>query len=261
VPEAALARALDDLPAGPGVYFFLDQAGRPLYVGRAASLRRRVRSYWGARADRWYIRRMLPRVARIETVAAASEHEAAFLERALIARDDPPCNRSAGTESVSAIRVTADPPALGAVHELTPGGGRLYGPYLGWERTHAAARALARAYPVHLCAPPESLATLQRDLARTRGVGPADRDRLLREAGSAIERRSFDPLVERLERERDDAAARERYELAAERQAEIEGLGWIAQPQRVAMLTPEGWRTDLASCPAFPARRRPRRES
>ncbi len=35
------------LPLAPGVYRFRDQAGRVLYIGRAVSLRGRVRSYWG----------------------------------------------------------------------------------------------------------------------------------------------------------------------------------------------------------------------
>lgn len=82
------------LPLAPGVYRFRDQAGRVLYVGRAASLRRRVQSYWGDLGDRGHLAPMVARIARVEAVVCDSAHEAAWLERNLLERRLPPWNRS-----------------------------------------------------------------------------------------------------------------------------------------------------------------------
>lgn len=68
------------LPTRPGVYRFRDEGGSVLYLGRAADLRRRVRSYWSERGDRPWLARMVPRITRVEVAVCDSTHEAAWLE-------------------------------------------------------------------------------------------------------------------------------------------------------------------------------------
>jgi excinuclease ABC subunit C len=63
------------------VYRFRDAAGKVLYLGRAASLRCRVVSYWGDLGDRAHLAVMVGRIARVEAVVCDSAHEAAWLER------------------------------------------------------------------------------------------------------------------------------------------------------------------------------------
>src|SRR5438067_7320147 len=109
---------LADLPAAPGVYLLLDGRRRLLYVGRASALRSRVRSYWSAGLDRPGFRGMVRRVRRIVAAPAASEHEAALLERVLLERLDPPFNRTQGIEVLVALRVSTAPPQIAAVVEL-----------------------------------------------------------------------------------------------------------------------------------------------
>src|SRR5580658_9795269 len=82
------------LPAGPGVYRFSDAAGRVLYLGRAASLRRRAVSYWGDLGDRGHLAPMVARIARVEAVVCDSAHEAAWLERNRLRACLPPWNRA-----------------------------------------------------------------------------------------------------------------------------------------------------------------------
>ena len=69
------------LPSGPGVYRFRDESGSVLYIGRAADLRRRVRSYWAEQGDRPLLARLVRRVTRVEVAVCDSTHEAAWLER------------------------------------------------------------------------------------------------------------------------------------------------------------------------------------
>ena len=240
------------VPAAPGAYLMLDRSGRVLYVGRAGDLRQRVRTYWAPSLDRPGLRAMVRRVRRVVTVPARSEHEAAFLERALLERHDPPYNRTLGFESVVAIRVAAS--SVTAVHEFTPAEGvRLFGPYLGWSAAAGAASAIARAYPLHLCRPARAMTSVERDLARRRGLGASDAPELLRRVVAVLERdpAAVDEVVTRTEEARDRASELGLYERAAELQAEIAGIRWIAQSQTVASLIGDGWRIDEALLPAL----------
>ena len=248
---AIATRAVDlsSVPSAPGAYAFLDRADRLLYIGRAGDLRDRVRSYWHASLDRPGLRGMVRRIRRVVTVTAASEHEGALIERALIERYDPPFNRIYGNESVVAIRLSDT--GLQTVHEFAPAAdARLFGPYLGWTPVSSAARARARAYPVHLTR--TDLGSVQRDIARRRGVAGMTglRERLI----AALERDGgvIDEVVRQTEIARDRASELGMYEQAAAHQSEIAGLRWIAQPQSAASFTAAGgWRVMESRLPVF----------
>lgn len=89
------ASALADLPAKPGVYRMLGAAGDILYIGKAASLRPRVKSYFrkGSRHAE-HIMEMLSQARRIDITVAGSALEAAIREADEIKQHDPPCNRA-----------------------------------------------------------------------------------------------------------------------------------------------------------------------
>lgn len=85
-----------ELPRGPGIYRLLDASGRVLYVGKAADLRSRVRSYFGPEGSRrrgGRIREMVAQVKGVEIVRTPSRLEAALLEFEEIQVHDPPYNR------------------------------------------------------------------------------------------------------------------------------------------------------------------------
>jgi len=79
------------IPDAPGVYVFRDEQDRVLFVGRARSLRQRVRGHFYPAGDRAHsdLGRL---VAHIRAIPAASALDAALLERRLLARHDPPFN-------------------------------------------------------------------------------------------------------------------------------------------------------------------------
>src|SRR5687768_4827740 len=81
-----LTAKLDSLPVTPGCYLFIDKAGTVVYVGKAKSLRSRVRSYFQeSGSDTRYFIPLLKRIVRdLETVVTGSEKEAAVLENQLI---------------------------------------------------------------------------------------------------------------------------------------------------------------------------------
>jgi excinuclease UvrABC nuclease subunit len=221
------------LPSGPGVYRFADDRGRTLYVGRAVDLRRRAGSYWGDLGDRWHLRRMVARIARIDALVCDSGHEAAWLERNVLQRSLPPWNRTVGGQEVPlSIVVDLDPPGLHTVHDV--GASPLvFGPYLGGTQVRLAVSGLLRAFPLHYAASGLSGSAL--DLARVRGYSAADAGDLLNAAIAVLRR---DPAAvaafhARLTTRRDAAAGAQAYELAARIQSEIEAVGWISEEQKV----------------------------
>lgn len=225
------------LPAGPGVYRFADSRGRVLYIGRATSLRSRVASYWLDLRDRGHLAPMVTRVTGIRAVACASVHEAAWLERNLLAAGLPPWNRTpGGQESEVYLRLDERPaaPGLTVAHDRRPGHGlRYFGPYLGGLRARAAAAALSRILP--LAEAGTRLSGARLEIARARGRADGDPADLAGAIAAVLDRQPEAVALARAELEqlRDRAAAALAFELAGRIQEEIQALDWVTCPQRV----------------------------
>ena len=92
--DPAVQRALAELPAEPGCYLMKDRDGVVVYVGKASSLRSRVRSYFGApRADdRAFVALLDELLGGLEVIVTRSEKEAVLLENQLIKKHRPRFN-------------------------------------------------------------------------------------------------------------------------------------------------------------------------
>src|SRR6185369_8144230 len=92
--KSLLDAKIESLPKSPGCYLFKDKAGTVVYVGKAKSLRSRVRSYFQeSGSDSRYFIPILRRIVRdLETVVTATEKEAAVLENELIKLHKPRFN-------------------------------------------------------------------------------------------------------------------------------------------------------------------------
>jgi excinuclease ABC subunit C len=128
LPEKAEA-----LPAQPGVYVFKDEAGQPIYVGKAKSLRHRVRSYFqeshGGDEKR---DRMLEVAHDLETILVDNEHEAMALENNLIKQFKPRYNiLLRDDKSYPYIKLTVSErfPRLYVTRRVKNDGAVYYGPY------------------------------------------------------------------------------------------------------------------------------------
>jgi excinuclease ABC subunit C len=236
------------LPRLPGVYRFRDATGRVMYVGRATDLRSRTRSYWGDLVGRRHLRRMVRQIARVEAVACASIHEAAWLERNLLERSKPRWNRAVGGAEVPRWLVldpSSERPGLRLTHQpatALP----TFGPYLGGDRSRVALRGIERVWPVHLTGTRTS--GTERAFAEARGVGTGDRDRMLTDVVQLLERdqSALDRLTSRLLSARDQAVAGLMFETAQLIHDELGAVAWLVSPQRVtaphpADLVVSGW--------------------
>lgn len=129
-----LAAKLESLPVRPGCYLFYDKSRGCLYVGKAKSLRSRVRSYFQENTgdERYFIPILRKLVQDLETVVTATEKEAAVLENELIKQNKPRFNvKLRDDKDFLCLRV--DPkkewPLLETVRRPEQDGARYFGPY------------------------------------------------------------------------------------------------------------------------------------
>jgi excinuclease ABC subunit C len=220
------------LPREPGVYRFRDAGGRVIYLGRATDLRSRTASYFGNLGNRPHLARMVARIARVEAVACASVHEAAWLERNLLEDRMPRWNRTPGGQEVPLyLRLDASAATPG-LHLTHLPGKATHGPFLGGVRTRLAVRALQKIQPLPYAG--EGLKGAERAMAALYGVRPQDRDRLARALAEVLDRRprAVREVLEALTARRDEASAGLDFERAAKVQEEIEAVEWLTSVQR-----------------------------
>jgi len=133
VEQGWLKGQLKLLPEKPGVYLFKDDKGKVLYVGKAASLRNRVRSYFSTipTVDS-KLRELMSRVRDLDFIVTDSEQEAIILECNLIKKHRPGFNvRLKDDKSYPYIKVALneDWPRVFLTRRFDNDGGRYFGPY------------------------------------------------------------------------------------------------------------------------------------
>jgi excinuclease ABC subunit C len=154
---AALAATLKNLPDRPGVYLMKSARGDVLYVGKAQSLRSRVRSYWQKEApgvEHHLIRSAIDRVADVEYTITDSVSEALLLEGNLVKRYQPQFNvRLKDDKSYPYIKITLgdDFPRIERTRKLPNDGSRYFGPYASASSVDEAMNLVRRLFPFRTC--------------------------------------------------------------------------------------------------------------
>src|SRR5213075_1109767 len=156
---ARLENQLKALPARPGVYLFRDKSGDVLYVGKAKSLRPRVRSYFQQSLDsRAAIRQLPERVEDIEVIVTQNEVEALHLEQNLVKRHRRPFNvRLRDDKSFPYIAVTVDDefPRVMFTRERHRRGVWYFGPYANAKKVRETLDVLNRVFRYRPCEGPQ----------------------------------------------------------------------------------------------------------
>ena len=152
-----LASALAKLPDRPGVYLMKDARGDVVYVGKAQSLRNRVRSYWQKQApggEIHRIRSVIDRVVDVEVTQTDSVSEALLLEANLIKRYRPRFNvRLKDDKSYPYIKVTLGDefPRVERTRKLVNDGSRYFGPYASASSVDESMNLVRRLFPFRTC--------------------------------------------------------------------------------------------------------------
>ena len=234
---------LRSLPRGPGVYLFRDEAGDVLYVGKAKSLRSRVRSYFQRGDNRIGTAQLADRIADIEVIVTRTEAEALHLEQNLVKRHRPPFNiRLRDDKSFPYIAVTlADEyPRVMFTRERHRRGTVYFGPYANAKKVRETLDVLNRVFRFRPCEGPRP--------GRHSGVPCLDLhiDRCLAPCVGAITQEDYaeiidgvtsflsgdtDTIQRQLEERMREAASDERFEEAARYRNRLFSIRHLAERQ------------------------------
>lgn len=242
-----LAEALDALPASPGVYVFSDPKGNVLYVGKARSLRSRVRSYFqqGTSDSRFFIERLTRELGGIRTIVTASEKEAALLENQVIKEERPRYNVKLRDDK-EYLSLRLDPrgryPRLEVVRRPKRDGASYFGPYHSATAARHTLRVVNRHFQLRTCTDSDFASRVRPCLQHQIGRCPAPCVLEVSEAVYAEGVRDVslflsgrhDELRDALTTRMRNAAAAFEYERAARHRDQLRALDAVAEPQRVA---------------------------
>jgi excinuclease ABC subunit C len=238
---------LKSLPTGPGVYLFRGGHGEVLYVGKAKSLRPRVRQYFQAgRSDnRQGMDLLVERTADVETIVTRTEVEALHLEQNLVKRHRPPFNvRLRDDKSFPYIAVTVEDeyPRVMFTRERHRRGVVYFGPYANAKKVRETLDVLNRVFRYRPCEGPQpgrrsGIPCLDFHIDRCFApcVGEISKEDYRAVIDGVIEFLSGDdrPIRAELERRMREASAAERYEEAARYRNRLRAVERLAERQAV----------------------------
>lgn len=241
--RSELSARVGDLPDKPGVYVFRGQSGEVLYVGKANSLRKRLKSYFTGTLDP-KTEALMERVRSLEVITVDSEAEALALECNLIKKHRPKYNiRLKDDKNYPYIRIDLKDqwPKVTVVRRMQQDGARYFGPFTSPSALRETLSLLRRIFPYRSCTD-RTLATASRpclDYHIGRCLGPCtgqvDRDAYLNVIAQVmkfLEGRHREVRRD-LEKRMLDAAEKLDFEQAARIRDQIRALDEVSQRQRV----------------------------
>jgi excinuclease ABC subunit C len=234
---------LGSLPRTSGVYLFRDERGEVLYVGKAKSLRSRVRSYFQRGDGRPGAAQLVARVADVEVIVTRNEPEALHLEQNLVKRYRPPFNiRLRDDKSFPYIAVTLsdDYPRVMFTRERHRPGVVYFGPYANAKKVRETLDVLNRVFRFRPCEGPRP--------GRHSGIPCLDFhiDRCFAPCIGAITQEEYGRIIEgvvgflsgdtqsiqrELEERMREAAADERFEEAARYRNRLNSIRHLSERQ------------------------------
>ncbi len=144
-----------EVPERPGVYVFKDQRERPLYVGKAKNLRKRLRTYFQDSANLEPRKAAMVRMTRdVATIVTDNELEALVLEANLIKQYKPRFNiilRDDKNYPYIKLTLTEEWPRIEVVRRIAKDGNSYFGPYVPAQGMWEAIAFIRRNFSVRTC--------------------------------------------------------------------------------------------------------------
>jgi excinuclease ABC subunit C len=213
------------LPDKPGIYFFKNAGGEVVYIGKARSLRDRVRSYFLPDPD-YKVRNILRETTDIDYILTGSEKEAAFLENNYVQQHQPKFNlRLKDDKSFPYLKLTTREkfPGIYFSRRVEADGSRYFGPFSPAHRARTSIHLVNKYFRVRGCEKAvfsnRKRPCLEYELGLCSGpcvglVSEADYRADVESAGLFLEGRTRE-LAAALKRRMDEAAAEQHFEEAA----------------------------------------------
>ncbi|HME99694.1 MAG TPA: excinuclease ABC subunit UvrC [Terriglobia bacterium] len=244
-----LEAKLKNIPAGPGVYLYKDDAGQTIYVGKAKSLRNRVRTYFQLSAD-FDVRKdqMMDGIEDVEFIVTDTEGEALALENNLIKQCKPKYNiLLRDDKTYPYIKLTINEPCPRAVitRRVRKDGAAYFGPFFPAGLARKTLKLIERYFLIRNC-------NIQIDGRRPRPclqyyihrcLGPCveglttfeQYQEAVKDVKLFLEGRNND-LIKRLHMKMEEASAAQQYELAAHYRDAIDTMETLAERQKMAVM-------------------------
>jgi excinuclease ABC subunit C len=249
LPEL-VAKKLEGLPASPGCYVFRDKKGDVLYVGKAKSLRSRVRSYFqeGSSDTRAFVPLLRRKVTDLETLVTATEKEAAILENSLIKERQPRYNvKLRDDKEYLTLRLTTRHawPRLELVRRPENDGSKYFGPYHSATAARRALHLVEKHFQLRTCSDRELTSRkrpcLQFQIKRcpapcVYAVHEGLYQEQVRSVALFLDGR-HDELRQELEQRMREASGNFEYELAAMYRDQLRAVEVVREGQRVVSVT------------------------
>jgi excinuclease ABC subunit C len=250
VTSTRFGEQLSRVPTGPGVYIMRNGAGETIYVGKAANLRSRMRSYFGSPVSMEGKTRLLSEaIADFEYVVTHTEQEALHLEAALVKRHQPLFNvRLKDDKHYPYLKVdlTDAWPRVYITRRVHKDGARYFGPFANAGSVRRTLDIVNKLFPWRSCTK-----TITGTDARPcldyfihRCIAPCtsyctkeEYDEVIRQVILFLEGRT-EEVVRSLKREMKDASVAMEYERAGRVRDQIESIERVTERQTVASTKP-----------------------
>lgn len=238
---------LKKLPDSPGVYIHKDRLGEVIYVGKAVSLRNRVRQYFQSQKNMdSKVSAMVSHIAEFEYITTATEMEALILECNLIKRYSPKYNillRDDKTYPYIKITMKEDYPRILKTRRVENDGARYFGPYSDAGAVNRIVDLMGEIYRLKKCSaqrfPKGFRPCLNYYIEQCRGIctGYVSKDEYRETVNKVAEflGGSTKPLVNEMKAKLEAAAEQLDFETAAKYRDNIMALEAINEKQRVVL--------------------------
>jgi excinuclease ABC subunit C len=147
------AKIAPAIPSGPGCYKYFNQANQLIYVGKAKSLNKRVRSYFSKNHDNYKTKKLVDQIHTIEFTVTHTEHDALLLENSLIKHYQPRYNillKDDKTYPYIVIKKEAFP-RIYFTRRYTKDGSEYIGPFTDVVTARALVDLLKENLPIRSC--------------------------------------------------------------------------------------------------------------
>ncbi|MGQ0603424.1 MAG: excinuclease ABC subunit UvrC [Anaerolineales bacterium] len=239
-----IQQKLDTLPIKPGCYLYKNADGQIIYVGKAVSLRSRVRSYFHESVDSTKTRELVKHIADLDYIIVGSELEALILEMTLIKKHRPKYNiRLKDDKRYPYIKIHwADPfPKVTVTRQMEKDGSKYFGPYTSVWAVHQTLDVLRKIFPYLTCdrviTGNDPRACLYHDiklcLAPCIGAVNKDEYRAMIDDLAKFLRGHTAPVVARLRENMQTASDEMRFEKAAAIRDQLIAIDRVVEKQKV----------------------------
>jgi excinuclease ABC subunit C len=243
--QPALDSKLARLPEQPGVYLFKDRSGNVLYIGKAARLADRVRSYFLKSTEHTPKTALLvSQIADLETMVTRSELEALILESNLVKRHRPRFNvvlRDDKQYPYLRLPIKDRFPRLSIVRRVQKDGALYYGPYTPAGALRETLKVIKKVFPLATCTididGTAERACIEFEIKRcmapcTGQQTQEEYHRIVRQVRQFLEGHDRE-LVDELHSQMEAAASREEFEEAARLRDRIFKIERTLERQRI----------------------------